>query len=137
MIEHKLIDLFVAYSLKRNNTDIQMDIMYGLLFSHLMIISFLLFSFNIPFTWDSAVFLFTSLYLCDAIIFGFPITFSYNFSSALRLVFIGLCISCFFYIRTLLFYQVFHFILGFLKNTYSFISRIIFQNVLVISRFSI
>ena len=137
MIEHKLIDLFVAYSLKRNNSDIHMDIIYGLLFSHLLILSFLLFSFHIPFSWDSVAILFISLYLCDAVIFGLPITFSYNFSSACRLAIMGLCISLFFNIRTLKYYRVFHLVHSFLYKVYTCISRVIYQNVLSIFRYSL
>ena len=127
MIEHNLIDLFVAYSMKRNYKDIQMDIFYGLLFSNLLFVSFLLFAINIPISWDSIALLFSSLYICDATIFGHAISFSYNFSSACRLFFIGLCILIFINIRLLNYFRVFHFVSYFIKNIYNFLSRIIFK----------
>jgi len=108
MIEHKLIDLFVAYALKRNYTDLHMDIFCSLLFSHLLFLSFLLFSAFIPTSSDSIVFLITTLYLCDATIFGQFITFSYNFSSACRLLIIFMFILGFLSIRVLQYFHVFH-----------------------------
>lgn len=126
MIEHELIDLFVAYAMKRTNTDIHMDIFYGLLFSHLLLFSFLIFSLYIPISSDSIVFLFITLYLCDATIFGQGITFAYKFSSACRLLFIGFCVLGFLTIRFLKYYHVFHVAHYFLSCFNSFLSRIVF-----------
>lgn len=127
MIEHNLIDLFVAYTLKRNYKDMQMDILYGLLFSNLLFVSFLLFAFNIPISWDSIALLFSSLYICDATIYGNAISFSYTISSACRLILIGLCILIFLNIRLLIYFRVFHVVSNFIKNIYYFLSPFLFK----------
>ncbi len=127
MIEHNLIDLFVAYALKRNYTDLHMDIFFSLLFSHLLLLSFLLFSVFIPTSCDSIVFLLTVLYLCDATICGHFITFSYSFSSACRLLIIFAIFLVYLSIRFLQYFHVFQhayrFIYYYLELLYLILSR--------------
>jgi len=119
MIEHILIDLVVAYAMKRTNMDIYTDIVFCILFSHFLLVPFLFFSFYIPLSIDSIAFLFMALYACDAILFGECISFYYSLSSACRLFILGGGVACFLIIRFLKFYNIFDFFYYVLKHLYN------------------
>lgn len=127
MIEHKLIDLFVAYVLKRNYSDLHMDVSLSLLFSHLLLLSFLIFSAYTPTSSDSIVFLITALYLCDATILGEVISFSYSFSSACRLLIIFLIVLVYLSIRFLQYFHVFRSVYDFFHYYLKIIFLVVFQ----------
>lgn len=122
MIEHKLIDLVVAYAMKRTNIDIYTDIVFCILFSHFLLLPFLFFSFYIPLSIDSIAFLFMALYACDAILFGECISFYYSLSSACRLFILGGGVGCFLIIRFLKFYNIFYYFYYVLKILYKYLS---------------
>ena len=127
MIEHKYLDLFVDYTMKRTNEDIMADISMLTLFSHLVLVSFSIYCVNIPLSLDSLALLSVILYTCDAILFGKNITFSYSSSSACRMSSIFLVILIYVYFRFMSFYNIFSHGLDLSKAMYSFAYDISFR----------
>ena len=119
MIEHKYLDLFVEYTMKRTNADFMADISMLSLFSHLVLVSFSFYCVNVPLSLDSVSILTVILYTCDAFLFGNNITFSYSSSTACRMASIFLILLIYVYFRFLSFFNIFSHALDLSKAMYS------------------
>ena len=119
MIEHKYLDLFVDYTMKRTNADLMADISMLSLFSHLVLVSFSFYCVNVPLSLDSVSILTVILYTCDAFLFGNIITFSYSSSTACRMASIFLILLIYVYFRFLSFFNIFSHGLALSKAMYS------------------
>ena len=127
MIEHKYLDLFVDYTMKRTNADIMADISMLTLFSHLVLVSFSIYCVNVPLSLDSVALLSVILYTCDALLFGRYITFNYSSSTACRMSSLFLILLIYVYFRFLSFFNIFSHGLSLSKAMYSFAYDFLFR----------
>ena len=118
MIEHRYLDLFVEYVMKRSQRDMLADLSMLYLFSHLFILAFILFFLYVPLSPDSLAFLSVLLYSCDAVFFGNLITFDYSSSSAFRLAIIIVILILYAYTRLLTYMRIFSYGYDISKSLY-------------------
>lgn len=134
MIEHKYIDLFVDYAMKRSYSDLYADVICALLFSHLLYFSFLIFSYYVPLTADSLFLLFVSLFVTDSIIFGKYISFYYSLSSASRLFAIISLVLSYIFVRLLKHIKAFLLVHKCLCSVYNLVHGIVVKAKSIVSK---